>query len=108
MKKLLLILVLLVGCNGPRNYEGEAAGVTFAARGLDGGDGTIKNTNDFPVRVRAIYNNGYGESTVFVVELKPEEKYTFKARYSFSFWGFYVHKSGSPEVIGFIRAYWVE
>lgn len=111
MKKIALIILvlLLVGCQDPRDYKGSNSGVTFTGNGLDGGKGTLTNTNGFPVRIHAVVlQYRVGENTQFIIELQPEEKYHFSTNHSFTAWGFYIRKSGSTEVIGFFSPYWVE
>jgi hypothetical protein len=86
---LALCLCLIIACDGdysspppppPEGSNSESSLIGVVVHGL-GSPGYIKNTNSFPVIIRAVtYNYGewkgelYDSSPLWTIELKPDEK----------------------------------
>lgn len=74
-----------------------------ALHGCGNSDGAwIENTNNYPVRIRRVWQSGVGEKTKWVYYLEPYKRLDIKTVFSFD--GFYIYSAEefSSPLVGFI------
>lgn len=104
----IIIILILSGCNSISTTYNTKNQLTLSEAKVEftGGEydvSVLENKNDFPVVIRAVYrslSHGAGEETVWVKRIEANDKIIIVAPGNF---GFYIHKIGTGELIGFIR-----